>query len=278
MAEETISIILPTHNGQRYLLESIRSCLDQTYPSLEVVVVNDGSTDDTQTIIDGIDDPRLRVIPLPENKGIVEALNRGFAAARGDLLSWTSDDNYYAPEAMAVMRSVLVNEKEVDFVYAPYWMVDARGRKLKLGRVEPPAMLDEDNYVGGCFLYRRRVYEALGGFNPEAFLVEDYEYWLRVRARFVMKRIETPLYYYRLHEQSLTARHGQGRILDQVERFRDPYLPAWKRAFLKGKRLFYEKDPRRARAFLWRALRRRPWHYPSWRLLIKSLAPVDRDA
>src|SRR5574337_314358 len=97
-----ISIVLPTYNGAAYLRESLDSCLNQSFQDLELIVVDDGSTDDTETILGSYSDPRLRVLKQ-SNQGLAAALNAGFAQTRGRFLSWTSDDNLYLPEAMAVM-------------------------------------------------------------------------------------------------------------------------------------------------------------------------------
>ncbi|VAW48327.1 hypothetical protein MNBD_GAMMA03-2074 [hydrothermal vent metagenome] len=267
----TISIVLPTHNGAQYLKQSIESCLKQTYPNIELVIVNDGSTDTTVEIINSFNDARIKYISLPTNKGIVAALNKGFSETTGEFLSWTSDDNCYTVNAFEVMLKTLENEENIDFVYANYHMIDVNGKVLKSGHVENPQGLDRDNYVGGCFLYRRKVYEIIGDFNAEAFLVEDYEYWLRVRAQFCMKKLDDFLYYYRMHGSSLTTAHGLEKIQDQVERIRAAYISPWKQDFLIGKRFFYKKDFSKSRTFLLKSLTMYPFYYQTWRLLIKGI-------
>lgn len=102
MAENSpkVSIVLPTYNGARYLRQSIDSCLGQTYRNLELIVVDDASTDTTPEIIRSYQDPRIRVIRHEKSKMLPESLNTGFRAVSGDYLTWTSDDNYYVPEAI----------------------------------------------------------------------------------------------------------------------------------------------------------------------------------
>ncbi|MEW6378190.1 MAG: glycosyltransferase [bacterium] len=202
-----VSIVLPTHNGRRYLRQAIQSCLDQTYAHLELIIVNDGSTDSTEAIIREYRDERLTRISLPANQGLARALNAGFAQAAGGLLTWTSDDNFYAPEALECMVRFLEAHPAVDFVYADYSLVDEYGHVLQSVPVPPPERMLVGNGVGACFLYHRRVYEVLGCYNPECALAEDYEYWLRVLGRFTMKPLNLPLYFYRRHSRSLTGRH-----------------------------------------------------------------------
>ena len=156
--------------------------------------------------------------------------NKGFALCRGEYLTWTSDDNYYASNAIELMLKELTRS-QVDFVYTRYNVIDEAGNILRQGRTELPGYLDIDNCLGGCFLYHRRVYETIGDFNKEAFLAEDYEYWLRVRAKFKMKKMDDVLYYYRLHLKSLTGVHQEDKVQEQVQKIRKRFLPLWKKAY-----------------------------------------------
>ena len=266
-----ISIVLPTHNGARYLKKSLDSCLQQTHSNIELIIVNDGSTDTTVDIIQSFNDSRIKYISFPTNKGIVAALNKGFSEATGEFITWTSDDNYYAEHAFETMLNVFEKEQHIDFIYTNYYVIDERGKTIKTGHVENPEGLDMDNYVGGCFLYRRKVYEEIGDFNAEAFLVEDYEYWLRVRAKFCMRKLDDILYYYRTHETSLTEEHGLDKVQDQVERIRALYISSWKQNFLIGKRLFYKNEFLQSRNYLIKSLFEHPLYYQTWRMLIKGV-------
>jgi len=225
-----VSIILPTYNGSRFIKESIKSCLEQTHPHLEVIIIDDGSTDNTAQIVQSFNDPRLKYVHLGHNQGHITALNRGFALSKGEYLTWTSDDNYYRLDAIAKMLEELTRSN-VDFIYTKYHVIDEKGNIQRQGRTEPPSYLDIDNCVGGCFLYHRRVYEIIGDFNTEAFLAEDYEYWLRVRTKFKMKEMDAILYYYRNHPKSLTGIHKEERVQVQVQKIRGRFLPFWKKVY-----------------------------------------------
>lgn len=203
-----ISIVLPTHNGSRYLRQSIDSCLNQTYQDWELIIVDDASTDDTPNLIAQYTDPRIRAIRHPMNRGLPAALNTGFAATRGEFLTWTSDDNYYLPVALMRMLAALRQHPEVDFVYADQDFVDERGAFLVHMVAEEPEVLLQTNPINACFLYRRRVYEAVGAYAEDLPLVEDYDYWLRVSLLFRMMPLRDTLYCYRVHSRSLTSRYG----------------------------------------------------------------------
>ena len=231
----TISIILPTFNGSAFIQKAISSCLDQTFPNFELIIVDDGSTDDTSAKIKAFKDDRIRVIHSEQNQGHIAALNTGFALSRGEFLTWTSDDNYYSQDALEVMVQELNKNSDTDFVYTRYQVIDSNGNNMKLGRSENPDYLDVDNCVGGCFLYTRKVYEAIGNFNPDAFLAEDYEYWLRVRNKFQMKKMDAVLYFYREHPKSLTGVHREEKVQEQVQKIRNRFIPQWKRLLRRVK-------------------------------------------
>jgi glycosyltransferase involved in cell wall biosynthesis len=202
---ELISVILPTRNGARYIEQSIDSCLNQTYANCELIIVDDGSTDDTPSKIARYTDDRIRVMRHTESRGLSAALNSGFSLARGGLLTWTSDDNYYRPIALERMSGFLRDHPDVDFVYADLDCIDdARGDPVRWG-VRPVASLLDGNAIGACFLYRRRVHEVVGPYAEDIALAEDYDYWIRVSLSFRMAPLHENLYCYRLHPGSLSS-------------------------------------------------------------------------
>ncbi len=215
-----VSIILPTYNGSRYLAQSVESCLGQTYKNLELIVVDDGSTEDIVGILKPYKDhPRLRIFRHEKNLGLPQALNTGFRNSTGQYLTWTSDDNYYADNAIEEMSRFLQTYPEVDFVYADSYILDeSDGNPApKVQRNALPEDLSVRNGIGACFLYKRKVYETIGEYNPRFFLAEDYDYWIRVAQRFRMQRLFRPLYYYRFHRNSLTLRCSREVITEVTE-------------------------------------------------------------
>ena len=264
--EPHISIVLPTYNGARYIRQSIESCLSQTFSELELIVVDDGSVDQTSSIIQSFQDPRLRYLKFDCNQGHIAALNYGFAQSRGKFLTWTSDDNYYHPQALARMLEVFKKDDPVDFVYTQYSLIDENGTRLRAGRIRQPRELDEDNCVGGCFLYRRDVYEQVGDFHSEAFLAEDYEYWLRVRQHFKMRMIVDDLYFYRVHADSLTGLHKDEKVQEQVERIRERFIPEYKKYFFRARKFHSLGEVGQARMAINQSLKGNLFYLSSWRL------------
>lgn len=225
-----VSIVLPTYNGTRFLGESIASCLAQSHRQLELIVVDDGSSEEVADLVRSFGDCRIVYLRHDRNQGLPASLNTGFRHARGEFCTWTSDDNRYLPDALAEMVRFLQTYRAVDFVYAESYGIDESG-VIDPGRVlrtRPPESLAEDNYIGACFLYRREVYETIGAFSVEAALAEDYDYWVRVSRRFTMQRLFRRLYCYRFHEASLTSRAGRESVARRAEAVRQrAHSQAW---------------------------------------------------
>lgn len=201
-----VSIVLPTHNGERYLSQAIESCLEQTYPHWELILVDDGSTDRTPELVAGYaaKDRRISSVRHPHNRRLPAALNTGFARARGKYFTWTSDDNCYRPEALAHMVVFLEEHRGVDVVYTDATYIDENNRPLRLMVAQDPEVLAFSNPIGACFLYHRYVHEQLGGYDESLFLAEDYDFWLRASRSFKLQPLNRDLYLYRWHLGSLT--------------------------------------------------------------------------
>jgi len=198
-----VSIVLPTYNGSRYLRQAIESCLKQSYRNIELIIVDDGSTDETPEIIRSYTDPRITSIRHEKNKGLPRALNTGFSATTGEYLTWTSDDNEYMLTAIEEMVIFLKKNPDADFVYADYWAHYLETGEKELRRLPDHLALHIGNEVGPCFLYTRRVYEMTGNYNPKYELVEDYDYWIRISKKFQMVHYPHPLHIYGEHRRSL---------------------------------------------------------------------------
>lgn len=206
-----VTIVMPIYNGARYLDSAIQSVLCQGYSDLELICVDDASTDGSGAIIarHAKADPRLRHFTNTRNCGLPATLNRGFAEARGMFHSWTSDDNILRPNMLAKLIAKFEVEPEIDVVYAGYSVIDDAGNILRY--VAPRPMADRwfGNPVGAAFLYRRSVTEKLGGYDEQLFGAEDYDYWMRAAHHFQMVPIKTDLYLYRRHAHSLTDQRSK---------------------------------------------------------------------
>lgn len=235
MADSLVSIVLPVYNGERYLRQSIESCLKQTHNDLELIIVDDASTDSTHEIIAAQTDPRIKVIINTTNQGLPRSLNIGFQLASGKYLTWTSADNLYAENAIESLLTTLQTDPGTGLVYGSFHLIDETGRVIGRKQCPQPAYLAKENTVGAYFLYRREVLRAVGGYDPNLRLAEDYDYWLRINERFTVRIVDADGYFYRVHDSSLTGTSRESEVLSAARSARRKSLSL----LTRGKFLIY---------------------------------------
>lgn len=222
-----VSIVLPTHDGGQYICQSIMSCLDQTYPNLELIVVDDGSTENIRDRLQSISDRRMAYVRHETNLGLSRALNTGFARATGRFLTWTSDDNYYAENAIETMLSALRDDDRA-FVYCDFFKFTHEDQSDRvLVRLPDIPELSRGNNVGPCFLYSKTVRQVVGEYDSNIALSEDYDYWIRVSKKFPMIHIAEPLYFYRERQVSQhPRRYLEVKAVDALVRLKHGLISA----------------------------------------------------
>ncbi len=171
MDAPTVSIVLPTYNGARYLEGAIQSCLDQSFTDFELILVDDCSTDETPRIIAELAerDARIQTVRHERNRRLPGAINTGVAMSRGRFLTWTSDDNLYRPNAIAEMVAVLEQDPDAGMVYAGATNIDSAGKELEPAFTGPVDLLACTNPIGACFLYRAPFTKPLAGTRRTCF-------------------------------------------------------------------------------------------------------------
>jgi len=202
-----VSIVLPVYNGADRIRKSIDSILAQTFKDFELIVVNDCSTDNTKVIVEEYvnKDNRVKLYNNPQNMKLPRSLNNGFRQASGEYWSWTSDDNMYRENAIETLVSELERDKSVSMVYSDYTCIDENDEVLYVAKKEKGENIRYNNVCGASFLYRADAAKKAGEYDPDLFLAEDYEYWIRLSKYGKLRHIEDDLYMYRLHSKSLTA-------------------------------------------------------------------------
>lgn len=207
MRNPKVSIVLPCYNGAGYLSESIHSCIEQSFTNWELIIVNDCSTDNSMEIATEYarQDSRIKVYTNDVNKKLPASLNVGFSHATGDYLTWTSHDNIMHKDMLKDFVDYLEGHEDVGLVTANYTAIDANGKELYTVS-QPDSMLYMPRFNTVCyaFMYRRKVLETVGGYNENLFLIEDYEYWVRIWQKFKIEKIEKVLYYTRVDNKTLT--------------------------------------------------------------------------
>jgi glycosyltransferase involved in cell wall biosynthesis len=180
----TISVIIPTYNRPTVLLEAINSVLGQTYQDFEVIIVDDGSRDETRSVVEGIRDPRLRYI-YQSNAGLSAARNTGLAHARGNLIAFLDDDDIYLPNKLEIQERILRNDCSLGLVVGKWYEDDeASGTSREcpdsMPGLELRDWLLDCQFIVHASLFRREWAERAGGFDTALWLTEDHDYWLRL--------------------------------------------------------------------------------------------------
>lgn len=216
-----VSIVLPTYNRARLLPRSVESVLAQTQTDLELIIVDDGSQDETRALVAEFRERDPRVAYLREqNLGLPRALNNGFRVARGEFWTWTSDDNRYFPEAIAALSRYLREHPAVALVYGDML------RRRRPGLVfEPPkyrAAVWRNNVLGAAFLYRAALARQVGEYDAALRMVEDYDYLLRLSYLGEVAHWPYIIYEYGEFDDSLTSTR-RFEFLDAFERLLDKH-------------------------------------------------------
>lgn len=209
MNDSKVSIILPVYNGEKIVGKSIESILNQTYVNFELIIVNDCSTDNTLGVISKYAkiDNRIKIINNKKNLKLPNALNAGFDKATGSYLTWTSDDNIYHFDAIEKMVEILDNYNNIGLVFSAYTVMDFNDKVINIVEYVNPSDIRFYSNIGACFLYRASLSKKIGKYNPDFFLAEDYDYFIRLykesNGNFFF--LKDNLYDYYLHASSLTS-------------------------------------------------------------------------
>lgn len=210
----TVSVILPAYNVAAYIEESIASILAQTFNDFEIVVVDDGSTDDTAAIVEryAAHEARIRLVRQP-NGGISAARNQAMRHASGEIMATIDSDDLWEPEFLEAQVSILDANGEIDLVTTNALYLGSRldGQAVRPYPDPRPApdlaqILTDENSVFTMTVFRRRVFETIGGFDEQFRTNEDYEFWVRAAlAGFRFARNDRPLARYRRRDDSLSS-------------------------------------------------------------------------
>ncbi len=155
-----VSIVLPTYNGEKYIAEAINSIINQTFEDFELIIVDDCSIDSTYEIIDQYSklDSRIKIIRNSTNKKLPESLNIGFKYAKGEYLTWTSDDNIYLINAISTMVDFLDSNENIQMVCADMEAINSDGEVIEICPPYNDELIFAENNVGACFLYKYTVF------------------------------------------------------------------------------------------------------------------------
>lgn len=200
--EVDVSVVIPTYNRSALVVEALRSVLRQTVRVREIVVVNDGSTDDTLERLGEFGD-QIQVISQ-NNKGVSAARNRGIREARGSWIAFLDDDDVWVEDKIQLQFDIAQKQPEVGLIFCSFYLVDNNSDDPKIVAVPHdfrgyvfPKLLIKHVICTPAVLARKDVLEQMGGFDESRKIAEDRELWLRIAACYPVDFVPTPLVYVR---------------------------------------------------------------------------------
>jgi len=285
-----VSVVIPTFNRAHLIQDALESVFAQTYKDYEVVVVDDGSTDNTREVLK----PYLHRIRYvwQENQGVAAARNRGIFLAKGAYITFLDSDDKWVPEKLKRQVDYLETHPSVSLVYGQMisYSVNRPDEKKMLPqrivRSFKELIKESDQIPTSTVMVRKRCLEAVGGFNPSFYITEDYELWLRVSRRFQIDYLEGVVAEYRVHSSNVTldvekVARGYlqvfekilslyGHELDDLKLVKDRTT---KFRYRLGTHLLKSNRPKEAKGFIQRAL------WEDWQLgliFAKENDPITR--
>jgi len=205
-----VSIIVPAYNAEKFVAGTLDSLVKQIFQDIEIIVVNDGSTDNTENIIKHFFfDRRIRYF-TKENGGTGSALNLGHEKARGQYVTWCSADNIYFPnfilELAKALQQCAINQLPVEFVYSDFTYIDADGRRVRDVVHENPQKREDlvNGYdLGMSFMYTKELWNKTGPYWGR--ICEDYDWSVRAAEHTEFGLIKAVLAAFRVHGGQITG-------------------------------------------------------------------------
>jgi len=269
----TVSVIIPTYNRVHLVGRAIRSVLNQTYQDFEIIVVDDGSTDNTEEVVESFNDPRIRYIRHEKNRGGSAARNTGIRASRGEYVAFLDSDDEWLPEKLEKQLSVFEEDSTCGAVYTDFLYMLPDGNVKLCQNYHPEGWilkkLLSSNVVGttSTVIVKRECFETVGLFDESLLSCQDWDMWIRIAKRYSFRKVPEPLTKYRVHQDRITTdfravwrghRAIMGKYMADI-RALGRCLEAYHN-FRLGNYLCHAGEMRQGRRYLFRAVVLSPWH------------------
>jgi len=223
MRQPLVTVLMPVYNAEKYLRPALESIINQTYKNLEILIINDGSTDHSEEIILGYKDPRIRYV-RQENAGVGETLRRGVEMARGEIFRRMDADDITTLNSIEIQLRFLDQHPEIGLVAAQQCHITENGKVAYAKRLprdewfggKPYRILSFDDFtaekpapvVHGTAMFYRDLALEVGNYRPWFRVAEDYDLWLRIMERKQAAILNQCLYHLRIHGTSATAKYN----------------------------------------------------------------------
>lgn len=202
-----VTVIIPSYQHAKYVCAAVQSVLAQTHQQLQVIVIDDGSRDESPQLLKQFEpDVRVKLV-LNSNQGVCRTLNQGIELASGDYIAFLASDDLYAPNKIEKQLEVFSRDSETGMVYSQARSFGEEDkvfpRRVISGHIFDNLM--HSNFIpGSSVMISRKVIEEVGSFDV-SLKVEDWDYWLRVAKKWKVAGIAEPLISYRVHGQNTTS-------------------------------------------------------------------------
>lgn len=209
-SKKLISVIMPVYNAEKYIHESIKSILAQSYPNFEFIIINDGSKDSSGKIIESfLDDARIRYINR-ENKGLVFTLNEAISLSRGNYVARMDADDISHPQRLEKQLKFLLENPDIAVVGCSSFIIDKNSKVINTRKPPLTPLVNKALLLFGPTLTHPSVMfnKILLGeqlcYSDKYLHVEDYELWLRLIKKYKIANIKDVLFYYRINESGVS--------------------------------------------------------------------------
>jgi hypothetical protein len=205
-----VSIVMSAYNASAYLAESIESIKVQDFQDWEFVIVDDGSTDSTPSILGSLEDPRIKVIRNPTNRGLTYSLNRGLRHTRGCLIARQDADDRSLPDRLSLQVEFLSENNDFVLVGSDYEMINKDGKvvetiHLPYEHQDLIARLETGNvFCHGSVMFKAAPVRSLGLYREKFPVTQDYDLWLRIGERYRIGNLKRVLYQFRFDGSSIS--------------------------------------------------------------------------
>jgi glycosyltransferase involved in cell wall biosynthesis len=204
-----ISVLMAVYNGETYLREAVDSILAQTYTNFEFIIVNDGSTDTTANILASYTDARIQVINSPQNLGLIDSLNKGILAAKGEYIARLDADDIAIPERLEKQVKYLSENPEIVLLGSGARIIDAKGNVITDTYYQhekdciPIHLLFRNIFIHSSIIVKTKILAALQ-FDKSYYLAEDYIVWVQIAEKYKTDSVKESLVKHRVHETNIT--------------------------------------------------------------------------
>jgi glycosyltransferase involved in cell wall biosynthesis len=290
-AMPNVSVIIPTYNMARFVGDAVGSVLAQTFEDFEVIVVDDGSTDNTREIVAGFVDPRVRYV-YQDNQERSAARNAGIRLARGEYIAFLDADDVWLPEKLALQVYLLETRPEVGLVYTGAYVMEngrifTEQKGKHRGRVVRPLLVVDNIVTGsGCTpMVRRECFDQVGFFDEVSSVIpcEDWDMWLRIATKYEFDYVPQPLAKCRVHsantmKQAEKMKQGTLGFFDKVlaaPALQDEVYSVRRRiqslaCFMVGRAYYTAREMGTARRYFLKSLWVHPLQGRAWTYLLRS--------